>query len=206
MPIITDPSDFESVRQRTLQLAEQAAHFGIWELDLATNIITLSAGAATMSGLPPEFCQVEVSVMEAIIHPDDRAGVRAKQVQSIHQREIYQTEFRVREPDGVVRWRRSQGRVEFDDETPVRIAGAIIDITEEKALLEKLRESADRIRLAEQAAQFGIWEADTATDTMTISEGMKALLRLPADAPLKMSLSDWNNREFPARVRDGSHW
>jgi PAS domain S-box-containing protein len=200
MPIITDPSDFESVRQRTLQLAEQAAHFGIWELDLATNIITLSAGAATMSGLPPEFCRVEVSVMEAIIHPDDRAGVRAKQVQSIHQREIYQTEFRVIEPDGVVRWRRSQGRVEFDDETPVRIAGAIIDITEEKALLEKLRESADRIRLAEQAAQFGIWEADTATDTMTISEGMKALLRLPADAPLKMSLSDWNNLIHPEHV------
>jgi PAS domain S-box-containing protein len=200
MPILTDPSDFESVRQRTLRLAEQAAHFGIWELDLATNIITLSAGAASMSGLPPEFCRVDVSVMEAIIHPDDRAGVRVKQNQSIHQREIYQTEFRVIEPDGVVRWRRSQGRVEFDDETPVRIAGAIIDITEEKAMLEKLRESAERIKLAEQAAQFGIWEADTATDTMTISEGMKALLRLPADAPLKMSLSDWNNLIHPEHL------
>src|SRR5580704_14558854 len=172
MPILKNPNDFESVRQRTLRLAEQAAHFGIWELDLATNIITLSAGAASMSGLPPEFCRMDVSVVEAIIHPDDRAGVLAKQVQSIsiQDREIYQTEFRVVQPDGVVRWRRSQGRVEFDDETPVRIAGAIIDITEEKAMIEKLRESADRIRLAEQAAQFGIWEANTAAGTMTISE------------------------------------
>src|ERR1700733_2801427 len=143
MPILIDPSDFESVLQRTLQMAEQAAHFGIWELDLASNIITLSAGAASMSGLPPEFCRVDVSVMEAIIHPDDLAGVRTKQVQSVHQREIYQIEFRVIEQDGVVRWRRSQGRVEFDDETPVRIAGAIIDITEEKTMLEKLRERAE---------------------------------------------------------------
>src|SRR5271170_1599196 len=107
MPILTDPSDFESIRQRTLRLAEQAAHFGIWELDLATNIITLSAGAASMSGLPPEFCRVDVSVVEARIHPDDRAEVLTKQVQSIRQREVYETEFRVIEPDGVVRWRRS---------------------------------------------------------------------------------------------------
>ena len=200
MPILTDPKDFESVHQRTLRLAEQAAHFGIWELDIATNIITLSAGAASMSGLPPEFCRIDVSVVEALIHPDDRAGVLVKQTQGTQHRETYQTEFRVIQPDGVVRWRRSQGRVEFEDETPVRVAGAIIDITKEKAMLEKLRESADRIKLAEQAAQFGIWEADTATDTMTISEGMKALLRLPADAPLKMSLSDWNNLIHPDHV------
>jgi PAS domain S-box-containing protein len=200
MPILTNPGDFESVHQRALRLAEQAAHFGIWELDLATNIITLSAGAAAMSGLPPEFCRVNVSVVEAIIHPDDRAVVLAEQVQSIQQRKIYQTEFRVLEPNGVVRWRRSQGRVEFDEETPVRVAGAIIDITEEKAMLEKLRESAERIRLAEQAAQFGIWEADTATDTMTISEGMKALLRLPTNAPLKMTLGHWNSFIHPEHV------
>jgi PAS domain S-box-containing protein len=200
MPILTDPNDFESVSQRTLRLAEQAAHFGIWELDLATNIITLSAGAASMSGLAPEFCQVDVSVVEAIIHPEDRAAVAVKQVQAFEHRQTYQAEFRVTQPDGIVRWRRSQGRVEFDDDKPVRVAGAIIDITEEKAMLERLRESAERIRLAEQAAQFGIWEADTATDTMTISEGMKALLRLPANAPLKMSLGDWNNLIHPEHV------
>src|SRR5580658_7936356 len=160
MPILTDPNDFESVSQRTLRLAEQAAHFGIWELDLATNIITLSAGAASMSGLAPEFCQVDVSVVEAIIHPEDRAAVAVKQVQAFEHRQTYQAEFRVTQPDGIVRWRRSQGRVEFDDDKPVRVAGAIIDITEEKAMLERLRESAERIRLAEQAAQFGIWEAD----------------------------------------------
>ena len=200
MPILMNPSDFESGHQRTLRLAEEAAHFGIWELDLVTNIITLSAGAASMSGLPPEFCRVDVSVVEAIIHPDDRAGVVAKQIQAVQHRETYQTEFRVIQANGAARWRRSQGRVEFDNDRPVRVAGAIIDITEEKAMLEKLHESAERMRLAEQAAQFGIWEADTAADTMTISEGMKALLRLPADAPLKMSLSDWNKLIHPEHV------
>src|SRR5580658_9378646 len=105
MPILTNPSDYESVRQRTLRLAEQAAHFGIWELDLGTNIITLSAGAASLSGLPPESCRVDVSIVEAVIHPTDRAAVLAEKVESIQHQETYQTEFRVIEPDGVVRWR-----------------------------------------------------------------------------------------------------
>jgi PAS domain S-box-containing protein len=200
MPTPADPNNFEDVLQRTLQLAEQAARFGIWELDFASNTITLSAGAAAMSGLAPELCRTDVSVVEAIIHPDDRVAVLATQRQSIQNRDVYQTEFRVMQPNGTVRWCRSQGRVEFDGDKPLRVAGAIIDITEEKVMLEKLRESADRIRLAEQAAQFGIWEADTATDTMTISEGMKGLLRLPADAPLQMSLTDWNNLIHPEHV------
>ena len=200
MPTSPYLNDFERVLQHTLRLAEQAARFGIWELDLATNAVILSAGAAAMSGLPPEICQRDVSVIEAMIHPDDLTGVLKRQRQAIQNREVYQNEFRVMQPNGTVRWCRSQGHVEFDGDTPLRVNGAIIDITEEKVMLEKLRESADRIGLAEQAAQFGIWEANTTTDTMTISEGMKALLRLPADAPLQMSLTDWNNLIHPEHV------
>jgi two-component system, sensor histidine kinase and response regulator len=139
-------------------------------------------------------------VLEAMIHPDDRVAVQARQRQSIENREAFQTEFRVMQPNGTVRWFRSQGRVEFEGDTPLRATGAIIDITEEKVMVEKLSESAERIRLAEQAAQFGIWEANTTTETMTISEGMKELLRLPGDAPLQMSLLDWNNLIHPEHV------
>jgi PAS domain S-box-containing protein len=200
MSLLADRNDFEGVFNRTLHLAEQAAHFGIWELDIASNTIMLSAGAAAMSGLAPNIGRRDLSEVEARIHPHDRNGIQMAQHQGMQNREVYQTEFRLTQLDGTLRWCRSQGRVEFDGDTPLRIIGAIIDITEEKLMIERLRESADRIRLAEQAAQFGIWEADTATDTMTISEGMKELLHLPADAPLQMSLLEWNSLIHPEHV------
>jgi two-component system sensor histidine kinase/response regulator len=150
-----------------------------------------------MSGLAAEPCQKELSFIESMVHPDDRETMLAARHRSIQNRELHHAEFRLLLPSGCVRWCRGQWRVDFDGDTPFRITGAIIDVTEEKVMLERLRESADRFKLAEQAAQFGIWEADTTTETMTISEGMKAILRLPVDAPLQMSLAEWNNMIHP---------
>ena len=87
-------------------------------------------------------------------------------------------------PDGELRWIRSQARVETLDGTPMRITGAIIDITRERVLLDQLRESAERMRLAEEAAGFGVWESDRLAESITVSQGMLRLHELPPDAPL----------------------
>ncbi len=65
--------------------------------------------------------------------------------------------------DSSIRWYRNRGIVEpgYDPTKPV--IGAVLDITEEKEILVKLRANAERIRLAEKAAAFGIWEMDLKT-------------------------------------------
>ena len=46
---------------------------------------------------------------------------------------------------------RSKGAQKGDGDLPGRVIGAIIDITEEKVMLEKLQESAARLDLAEDS-------------------------------------------------------
>jgi len=61
---------------------------------------------------------------------------------------------------------------------PLRVGGAIMDITAEKQVLERLNESAERMRLAEMAASFGIWEMNLATGIVKGSEAWAALERV----------------------------
>ena len=161
--------------QDRYQLAEEAARFGIWEVDLATDSVHLSAGAASLCGFRPKAARVKVAEMTALIHPEDRPAVTLARQRGIENRTGYEAEFRGRLADGSYRWRRSRGRVEYAGDQPHRIIGATIDIHEEKMLLEKLEQSADRLALAEEAAEFGIWELDVATDVTTISDGCAAL-------------------------------
>ena len=81
-------------------------------------------------------------------------------------------------PDGSVRWYRNHGHVELAGNVPQRVGGAIMDITAEKQVLERLNQSAERMRLAEMAASFGIWEMDLATGIVKGSEAWAALERV----------------------------
>jgi PAS domain S-box-containing protein len=174
-----------------LALAEDVAGFGIWTRDLATRRMTLSAGAAALSGFEPRAMEVPGTQVTERIHPDDLAMVAAIATRAVERGEPYRLECRVMLPDGSLRWVKSQARVEMSNGTPFRITGAIIDITREKVLLERLNESAERLRMAERDAGFGIWEADMRAGTMTMSEGMLPLIKLPADAPLQYSLEEF---------------
>src|SRR6185503_14905044 len=103
---------------------------------------------------------------------------------AVQEGESYRVDCRVTLPDGELRWIRSQAQVEMADGRAVRIVGAIIDITRERVLLDQLRESAERMRLAEEAAGFGVWESDRRAESVTVSQGMLRLHELPSDAPL----------------------
>ena len=171
----SESTDNPSNNNDTYRLAEEAAHFGVWEVDLTTDTVLLSSGAARLCGFPLDTARVHVSQMAGLIHPDDRPRVTADRQRGIDDRTGYETEFRVRLADGSYRWRRARGRVEYLGDRPKRIVGASIDIHDEKMLLEKLNQSAQRLALAEEAARFGIWELDVAADVTTISEGCAAL-------------------------------
>jgi PAS domain S-box-containing protein len=180
-----------------LKLAEAAACFGIWELDVADQSMMLSEGAAAMHGFAGGAQRRSVAEMNALIHPDDWEAANAAAQRGIAERETYHAEFRAIKPDGTYRWCRIEGRAEGDGDLPPRVIGAIIDITEEKVMLEKLQESAARLDLAEEVAGFGVWEVDHIAGAITISRGMARLNGRPEGAALRMSLEDWNQSIDP---------
>src|SRR6202021_4822 len=75
---------------------------------------------------------------DSMVHPDDRAAVRAAAEEAI-KTGTFQAEFRIVLPDGSIRRERSQGRVEPVEGGAMRATGALIDITEQKRTEERLR-------------------------------------------------------------------
>src|SRR5262249_30325692 len=134
-----------------LRMAEEAAGFGVWEADGADHL-TVSEGAAALSGISGGAQKIWRVVGRNASHPEDRPKVEEHLIRALERGEDIDDEFRVMLPDGTEGWRRSRGRVKLADGKPTRFIGALVDITREKLMLERLRESAERMRLAEETA------------------------------------------------------
>jgi PAS domain S-box-containing protein len=180
-----------------LRLAEEAAGFGVWELEAADHFVTLSEGAAATYGFAGGAQRRSADEVKALIHPDDWGATSKAARSGIAEKGSFRTEFRTLRPDGSYRWCRIEGRAKGAGQPPQRVIGAIIDITEEKVMLEKLQESITRLDLAEEIAGFGVWEVDHATKSITISRGMARLTGRPDEAPLRMSLEEWLHADDP---------
>ena len=175
-----------------MALAEDVAGFGVWHLDLRSNTMSLSPGAAFLSGFPRERLDIERQLLFARIHADDRDEPMEATRRAIEEQAIYKADFRMLKPDGGVRWVRSQGRVDREHGEPVRITGAIIDLTREREFASELRTAAERMSLAEETAGFGVWQVDLHTQTVTISDGLRRMNGLPETGSPTFTLDAFN--------------
>ncbi|HEX2077237.1 MAG TPA: PAS domain-containing protein [Longimicrobium sp.] len=151
-----------------LRLTIAAADLGIWDHDLRTDLFHLDARAQTLYGLPSV---ATVGELLDRVHPEDRVrlGGEFRAAMDPHVRGPVDTEYRVADVDGTVRWLRVQGRVYFKDdgagEAPVRGLGTVQDVTEERRTRDALRAGEERLRLALDVAGLGTWTWDLATGT-----------------------------------------
>jgi PAS domain S-box-containing protein len=126
-----------------LTVALDAAHLGPWEWDTASDLVTFSAVAAAIFGIPTEP-RLTWAAMRELLHPDDREPTRIAVEAAVAGRTDYDTEYRVRPPAGGERWVAAKGRAIYDDDgAPERMFGVVQDITArklaEQALVEESR-------------------------------------------------------------------
>jgi signal transduction histidine kinase/DNA-binding response OmpR family regulator len=168
----------QQIWEQRLRLAEQAAAFGTWEWEPVGDRFMLSAGAAAMAGLGTQPVQVSSDELYARVDRNDRAAAKRQREQALAVGGSYTNELPRVFSDGSVRWYRTRGHVELAENALPRLVGAVMDITAEREVLERLSRTAERVRLAELAASFGIWELDLATGIVKGSEAWAALERV----------------------------
>ncbi len=147
-----------------LQLAREAAGFGVWEWDIATGAVTWTEEQWRLHGYDgPRPEKLDVATWSDRVHPDDLERVWAGQRAIIASPGLtYDAEYRVLLPGGEVRWLLARAKVVRDvDGRPLRMVGLNMDVTasrETEAALRRLTEDLEaRVReevAAREAAQM----------------------------------------------------
>jgi excisionase family DNA binding protein len=145
-----------------LQLGVSAAEIGTWDWDVPSGRVRWTPQMYQLFGTElGRFTTTFENVM-ALVHPEDRAKVEANVARALRDLKRYVSEFRIRRPDGHVRWLRCTGRAFPDDRgRAIRMAGVTEDVTlDKRAPTPQLPDPLEGSLSTRQVAQLlGIGEA-----------------------------------------------
>ena len=100
------------------------------------------------------------------VHADDLEAVE-EATQLVKAAKEYDVEYRIVAADNQLRYVRERTKVITDeDNTPIKVAGIIQDITEQKLRENSLREIGDNLSKAQKVAGVGNWKYDIAKDEL----------------------------------------
>ena len=178
----------EALRQseERFALAVAGSNDGIWDWDVVTDNMFLSARAQRIYGLEPGVIVRPRAQWRAmvVLHPEDvEPQRRAIEDYLAGTQDDYEGEWRVRDADGAFRWVRIRGQCVRDAGGRVtRFAGSVSDIDVHKRAEEALRLSEERHAIAMQASGAGHWDWKIATDEYHVSPRMRELAGIAPDA------------------------
>jgi PAS domain S-box-containing protein len=166
-------------------LAVAGSADGVWDVDFAARRMFVSARARELAGLPPgpEIVPMDEYFAALPIHPEDLPRRDAAlQAHLTGKTSAYEGEFRLRQLDGVYRWRRLHGLCLRDaNGNPYRMAGSISDVDARRRAEDALRLSEERYALAMEVAEEGHWDWNVRTDEIFASAQARRLVDVPQE-------------------------
>ncbi|WP_138759322.1 SpoIIE family protein phosphatase [Modestobacter altitudinis] len=125
-------ADFEANRLRW-GLAIDAAGIGSFDWDLVTGRLTWDDRMLEVFGYDQEGFTGDIEAFTDRLHPEDAARVQEAIQTAVDGCGVFEAEYRVRHPDGAVRWVQARGRALPDERgVAVRLLGAGYDTTEQR--------------------------------------------------------------------------
>ncbi len=190
-----------------LSMAMESARMGTFEWDPETDHAIWDKQHLALTGLSSS--SLKGSDFFALIHPEDAEANQLAIAKMIRGEQEYEIEFRIKRPDGKVRWLSGRGKIVRGDSNRMRFIGLNWDITEAKIQEQRIRESEERLRIAADAAGFGMAHVDLITRTATFSDELRRLIGLTGNEHERIpvhSMPDWihgdDRRAFAEFVKD----
>jgi PAS domain S-box-containing protein len=153
--------------QENLHDAQRLARIGYWQIDLATERLTLSDDVYEVFGIDRLHFDGSYKSFLKGLHPADREGYEQVRNAALRSGKPFEIVFRMINRVGDMRWVHMIGRVHFDSDgkTPVSRAGVVQDITERKNAELTIARSTELLNRTGALAKIGGWEL--AVETMT---------------------------------------
>lgn len=157
-----------------LRQAQEAG--GVYPFEVGSDgRVLCDTGMRTLFGAPPDTV-FDIAAMLGCVHPADRARIGAEQRRFAQRPGPFEVEFRVRRPDGSVRWVLCRGEALAGAAgRPTRGIGVSLDITALKETEAALAESESRLRVAQEAGGIGSWEWEVASGRLRWTDQTFAL-------------------------------
>jgi PAS domain S-box-containing protein len=196
---ITDRKERERTLERTKELLEKSqetASIGGWEVDFEKETQRWTDEVYRIHGLPLD---ADVSIEDGFTfyHPEDIETITAAFDTLLSDGKSYDLELRIVTPAEDVRWVRTIGDPLFgDDGSVIGARGIFQDITERKQNERDLRELTERLDLAVEGANLGVWDWNMETDVVTFNEQWAEMLGLSPEE-VEPTLETWKERVHP---------
>jgi PAS domain S-box-containing protein len=184
--------------EERLALAFAAAQEGVWDWNLETGAVVYSRRWKEMLGYEDDEIEPHVSAWERLLHPDDFPRAEQAREHVTRGGPTYGGEFRLRHKDGHYVPVLSRGlpiRSAADGEVR-RIVGTHFDLSERKQAEAALSESHERLLLAFEGAQEGVWDWNLETNAVVYSPRWKAMLGYSEDE-IEPHVSAWERLVHP---------
>jgi PAS domain S-box-containing protein len=164
--------------EERLSLAFAGAQEGVWDWDLESGQVVYSTRWKQMLGYDDNDIEPHVSAWERLLHPDDHERARQLYDAVARGERTYEAEFRLLHKDGHYVDVLSRGLpLRREPGGPVvRIVGTHFDLSERKRNEAKLRESEERLTLAFEGAQEGVYDWNLETGAVVYSKHWKRML------------------------------
>ena len=174
-----------------LRLALESGKSLAFEWDLKTGRDTCFGDLQTILGIAETTLVGTIDNFRQGLHPDDRQRVLTA-IDEAERRGIqYEEEFRIRWPDGTVRWVAARGRFSYAAAgQATHMLGIATDVTRRKQAEESLRRKESELTEAQRLAAIGSWQWDLATNETVWS---KELFRIAGLEPGSTAVLDATN-------------
>jgi len=144
--------------QRALDLSNQAARIGTWEIDLEADVMLWSAVTREIYKVPPEFEVTRRSVLtffpEGVMRDQARSALRKAREQG----EGWDVELQLQNYIGERCWVRSIGVPELEGGVCVRVYGTFQDIDERKRREIELERGRHKLQSTIDGTRAATWE------------------------------------------------
>ncbi len=157
-----------SSSERRLEEAQGLAHVGNWEFDLSTGKIVWSKELFRLLGCDPALGEPDYLTNLTLYEPADAARLNICVERAVQTGVSYDLELRrASKKSEAPCWYHAIGNPIADsDGRIVRLVGTLQDITVRKQAENALQEANQRLRLATESGELGVWEYDTVTNAL----------------------------------------
>ena len=122
--------------EETLALAQAAAHFGYWTIDLSSGDVFWSDELFALCGIA-SVASPAAALLQRFIHTDDRVALEAAMDVASEERRTFVLDTRLLRADGGERWVHHRGKFMYAQGRPIRVVGTVLDITARKRVEER---------------------------------------------------------------------